>query len=146
MAAYGPGGIDDVLHLGLDAVYVGLGHLVAYHHVAVVALGHGYVDDDVAVAVELAHGLAKDEEERAGVATHARGRGDVEELDVLGLIDAVVQSLHLVVDVSDDGLVLHLEVQHLVDLVQLATHGHLDGGAIVLTAYSNGLLHCLRIL
>ena len=110
VAGDGHAGVDNLLHAPPDAVHVGLFHAAAYLQIHVVSVAHRDVDVDPALGVEVVHGLAEHEEERARIVARARPGGHVEKLHVLVVVEPIVHSLHLIIDFGADGAVVHFEI------------------------------------
>ena len=79
--------------------------------VAVVAVRYGNVYHHAAVGIEVVHGLAEHEEERAGIGTLARGRCQIEEFHIFIMVYAEAETLHLVVHLGADRTVGHIEAE-----------------------------------
>ena len=82
MAADGDVGGDDFLHASADGFHILRPQGTADLHVAVVAVGHGDVDDHRPVGEEVMHGFRQYEEQRAGIGAAARRSLDVEKLHI----------------------------------------------------------------
>ena len=55
------------------------------------------------------HGVRHHHLQRADIAAHSFGARGIEELDVLGFIDAIVHSFYRIINTCTDGPVLHFE-------------------------------------
>ena len=108
VAAYGQGGVNDLLHALAQVVNVLLHDGPTDLQVAVIAVRHGDVDDHRAVGVKVAHGLAEHEEQGACIGTRTSRRVHTQKLDVLRMIQTEAHALHLVVHLGRYGAARHI--------------------------------------
>jgi len=85
--------------------------------------------------------LVKHKKKRTRIGAQARGRRDVEKLDVLIVEEHEMQALHLVIHFGTRGSVRHIELEHLVNLFQREAHGHFVLLTRIFTTYRDGLSH-----
>ena len=119
MAMDGQSRIDDLLHLATDGPCIVEGDRPPDVEIHIIAIGNGDVDGHLTGIEEVMDRLAEHKEKGAGIGSGAAGRGDVEELHLLLLVNAEVHSLHLIIYVSGDGAVLHLQSRLLIDIHQI---------------------------
>ena len=126
--------VHNLLHLRAQGVHDLCRHaLWQSPDAAVVAVCHGRVYLQGSLGVEFAHGLVEDEEERARIGAHAGGGRDVKELHVLVAEKRVVQAFHLVVHLRAGAAVGHVELYHVVEVLQREAYGDLVRLACVRT-------------
>jgi len=111
VATYLQTAVDETLHLAAYLVYVSRGNGATQAQVAVVAVAHWNVDDDVALRKQLVHRLAEYEEERACIGADARRRRYVQILNVLRVVHTIMQSFDLVVYLCAHRRVRHLHIK-----------------------------------
>lgn len=111
VAAYAQMAVYQALHLAANKVDVSLRHGASEAQVAVVAVAHRYVDDDVALGKQFVNSLAEHEEERASISTRARRRRYVKILNILRIVDTVVESLNLVIHLGAHRRIRHLYIK-----------------------------------
>ena len=116
-------------------------HSAVDKHAAVVTVRHRRVDAQAGRRIKVVERLVEHEEKRTRVGAQARGRRDVEKLHVLIVEEHEVKAFHLVVHLGARGSVRHVELEHLINLFERKTHGHLMPLTRILTTYSDGLSH-----
>ena len=109
VAMDGHGGIHYFLHTTADGSHIIEGDGAPDVEVHIVAVADRDVDGHLARVEEFVGYLTEYKEKCAGICSAATGRGDVEKLHLFLLIDAVVHAFHLIIHVSRDGSVLHLQ-------------------------------------
>ena len=110
MAMDGDMGIDNLLHVPADAHHVFVGHLTADTEIAVVTVGNRDINGHLGFLVKVVYGLAKHKEERARIGPCSRRTVHIKKLNGFLVIDAIMQSLHLVVHFGTDGTIRHIKV------------------------------------
>ena len=109
VAVDGQRGTDDLLHPLTQVGCIVGGQGTANTEVDIIAVADGDVDAHPAFRPEVVGSLCQHEEEAPGEGPYAAGTVQVEKLDGLLLVGAVVHALHLIIDVGGDGAVFHLE-------------------------------------
>ena len=130
-----------LLHALLYGHGILLRHLPAYAQFAEVTAAHRRTYYQLPSGVEVLHGFGKHQEESQRVCPHAvRGR-DVLELHILGIVEAVVHALHLVVHKGAHGAMLHVQTAHFIQFLQTCPERHFDYLPVIAASYSQSLWH-----
>ena len=64
-------------------------------------------DDESTLGEDILNGFGQNEEKGVGVGAHTIGSSHVEEFHILAVIEAVVESLHFVVDACTNRSMIH---------------------------------------
>ena len=130
-------GINDFLHSIADACDIRLLNLATDIQFAVIASTDRSAYNQLSLRKEVFYSLCQYKEQRSGISAHATGIVQTQEINVLVVIEAVVHTLRLVVDMGTNRSVWHFESCCPEHLEECTSKRHRYGLADILATDAN---------
>ena len=127
--------VYNLLHAALDVCHISIQHLPAYLQFAVIAIAHRSLDAKRGNVIQVLHSLGKHEKQGTAIDTSARRRMHVQKLHILGIVETVIQSLHLIVDTGTHRTILHVLSRLSIHFMQSTAHRHAYRLSVVTASY-----------
>ena len=104
---------------------------------AIITTTDGSTDNQLPMWEKVLDSLCQHEEQCPGISAHTTGMVQTKEANVLIIVEAVVHTLCLIIDMGTNGTVGHLEGCRLKNIEECTAKRHRNGFANILTTDAN---------
>ena len=114
---------NDFLHPLLDALHIVQTNASVELQLAVVTFRNGMFQDDVSIRIEVFYGFVQDKKQGTYIGSHSRGATKIQEFYILVVVHPEGKAFHLIVDLSTDRSVWHIQAKTRINIQKCNSDG-----------------------